>query len=152
MKIQHDLNLGDGDRLSVSNTDGNDIRLSFVVGKPGDGCPSGHHCSVDAGAAVRFARGIVHSVLKVRMNGLSFGEALEVLKAGGRVTRPSWNGKEMWLTLYRGSPEMERAFRATGWKPIRRSFIVMNHADQTLGPWNATQSDMLGEDWEVVRG
>ena len=32
----------------------------------------------------------------------------------------------------------------------KRPFLMMNDADQALGPWNAKQSDMLADDWEVV--
>ena len=72
------------------------------------------------------------------MKDMNFGEAIEVLKSGGRVTRPSWNGKGMYLELQ--IPD-ERS-------DMGRPYIYMAHADGVLGPWNATQSDMLGEDWE----
>ena len=39
-----------------------------------------------------------------------------------------------------------------GLSKMRRPYLYMSHADGVLGPWNATQSDMLAEDWEVVDG
>ena len=68
---------------------------------------------------------------------MDFGEALRVLKAGGRVHRPSWNGKGMYVELQ--IPDQH--------SKMRRPYLYMSHADGALGPWNATQSDMLTEDW-----
>ena len=71
---------------------------------------------------------------------MNFGEAIEHLKSGGHATRPSWNGKGMYIALQ--IPDTH--------SKMRRPYIYMSHADGILGPWNATQSDMLAEDWETV--
>lgn len=84
------------------------------------------------------------------MNALSFGHALEVLKAGGRVARAGWNGKNMYLqyipnsvwgtlTGY-GLPDMDSRF----------PWIGMKTANNQFGPWLASQTDVLADDWQVV--
>ena len=41
---------------------------------------------------------------------MNFGQAIEVLKTGNKVTRVGWNGKDMFLFLVNGSRfEVNRA-------------------------------------------
>ena len=87
---------------------------------------------------------------------LTFGQALEVLKDGGKVTRDGWNGKDMWLILIpatqmvtttEGSPYNEAGLTAVG----INAHIDMMTAQGTMQPgWLASQSDMLSEDWIVL--
>lgn len=86
---------------------------------------------------------------------LNFGQALEHLKAGGKVARVGWNGKGMWLALCRGYPEgvapSARAVEELGVEPegtIRiLPYIMMRTADGSFVPWLASQTDLLAEDW-----
>lgn len=73
--------------------------------------------------------------------GPTFGHALVALKAGEKVRRAGWNGKNMHLYL----EKFEHAL--TTYEPC----IVMFTAQGKLQPgWRASQADMLAEDWEVV--
>ncbi len=36
---------------------------------------------------------------------MNFGQAVESLKDGNRITRKGWNGKDMWLVLIRGGAQ-----------------------------------------------
>ena len=141
MKQEATLGLGDGDQLSAEATDA-DVRLSFTVGKPGAGCPNGHHWSIPVDRALRFARGIQKTARLVRAKGMSFGDALEVLKAGGIVTRPSWNGEDLWMGKY----QIDRGEQTTLTRPI----LAMGRVNEAYNPWRPTLKDMLAEDWEVV--
>lgn len=102
-----------------------------------------------------------------RRNGqLDFPMALVALKAGHRVRRAGWNGKGMWLALTPGSsiPTMQRDdtsrlrgaalvyYTAEMPDEIRiGAHIDMRAADGTLViGWQASQTDMLAEDWEVL--
>lgn len=86
---------------------------------------------------------------------LNFGQALEHLKAGGKVARVGWNGKGMWLALCRGYPDgvapSARAVAELGVDPegtIRLlPYIVMRTVDGAFVPWLASQPDLLAEDW-----
>jgi Protein of unknown function (DUF2829) len=71
---------------------------------------------------------------------ITFGEAIEQLKRGGRVARWGWNGKGMWLELQRPDAHSKMTL----------PYIFMKTSDGQLVPWLASQSDMLGEDWHGV--
>ena len=70
---------------------------------------------------------------------MNFGEALEVLKAGGRVTREGWNGKGMYVELQTPDDNSK----------MRRPYLFMRPVDGGLVPWVASQSDLLADDWLV---
>lgn len=79
---------------------------------------------------------------------MNFGQALEALKADGKVTRPGWNGKGMFLFLVgadRWTPDVD-GMRSLPTVP----FIAMKTADELVVPWLASQTDMLAEDWMEV--
>lgn len=81
---------------------------------------------------------------------MTFGDALERLKDGARVTRDGWNGKGMWIYYVPGgdyatqTPAARSAFGATA--PYR-PYIAMLTAQGDVVPWVASQSDLLAEDW-----
>lgn len=99
--------------------------------------------------------------------GMTFGMALELLKAGARVARAGWNGKGMWLSM--SGPLEGRVIGADQfWSENNRAWarqfggalvlpcITMKTVDASgreaiLMGWLASQTDMLSEDWvEVV--
>jgi hypothetical protein len=87
---------------------------------------------------------------------MNFGQALEALKMGVLVARSGWNGKNMFLYLVPGS-----AFRVSrppllGIYPEGQVIDYAPHIDMrtatgTCVPWLASQTDVLAEDWEIVR-
>jgi hypothetical protein len=88
----------------------------------------------------------------------TFGEALVELKKGNLVARSGWNGKGMWLALQKaypqGIPINRNTAEATGLPEGTvckfLPYIMMKTADGAFVPWLASQTDILGEDWEVV--
>lgn len=89
---------------------------------------------------------------------MNFGQALEALKLGKKVSRSGWNGKGMFL-FYNPSSEVKVSVS----RPLAASFpvgteckmlpyIMMKTADEGLNfvPWLASQTDVLGEDWGIV--
>lgn len=90
---------------------------------------------------------------------MDFGMALVALKRGECVARKGWNGKGMFLTLQPGSAvdgdnmrnEGAKNFY-TGAKCTIAPHIDMKAADNTyVVGWLASQTDMLAEDWEIVK-
>ncbi len=78
---------------------------------------------------------------------MNFGNALEILKRGGKVRRDGWNGVGLWLELQ--TPDVR--------SKMTLPYIYINYpndAKTTPGarvPWLASQTDVLAEDWvEVV--
>lgn len=71
---------------------------------------------------------------------MNFGQAIEQLKLGMKVSRSGWNGKGMWLGLQ--VPDVN--------SKMTLPYIYMFTATEDLVPWLASQTDMLAEDWELV--
>lgn len=86
--------------------------------------------------------------------GLTFGDALELLKSGKRVARIGWNGKDQYVFLIEGS-EYQKSLRwgfgeYVGEPTIQSSLAIKTTANQVQVGWLASQSDMLSEDWVLV--
>lgn len=95
---------------------------------------------------------------------MTFGDALEALKQGKRVTRAGWNGKGMYLWLKQGititadmchDPTLKELAVANGGEIEGLPTICMYTRDScgykaVLTGWLASQSDMLLDDWEVI--
>lgn len=87
--------------------------------------------------------------------GMSFGNALEMIKKGRMVARNGWNGTGMFVFLVKGShfrvnrPPLLGIF-PEGTGIDYRPHIDMKTANGDIVPWVASQSDMLCNDWVVV--
>lgn len=84
---------------------------------------------------------------------MDFGKAIEALKRGETVTRRGWNGKGQYIELAVNISYVNPAGNiinvehdAIGNKAI--AFVGTSGVQ--LG-WLASQSDMLAEDWEIVK-
>lgn len=82
----------------------------------------------------------------------SFGEAIEAVKAGNRIARKGWNGKNQYVELataisYKNS---------VGEVVNAEHDAIGNHALAFKGTsgvqlgWLASQADMLAEDWMIL--
>lgn len=86
---------------------------------------------------------------------MSFGMAIEALKAGKKVARAGWNGKGMFLFLVAGSTFQVNRAPLLGIYPEGTTIdycphIDMRTADGKIVPWLASQTDVLASDWEVL--
>ncbi|AKG36102.1 DUF2829 domain-containing protein [Paenibacillus durus] len=79
---------------------------------------------------------------------MSFGAAVEALKAGKRVARAGWNGRVMWLTLVPACRYNPSDVNSLGLEKL--PWIGMKTADNKFVPWLASQTDVLAEDWQVI--
>jgi len=90
---------------------------------------------------------------------MNFGEAIEAMKNGKRVTRKGWNGKNMYLWLLPAAtvkaewckePHLKTLAEENGGEVECLGSIRMKTADnKVLTGWLASQTDMLSEDWEL---
>lgn len=88
---------------------------------------------------------------------LSFGDAVELLKAGKCVARSGWNGKGMFLYYV---PENKYPAARNTLNTLDGLFednlvpygayIAMKTAQNNVVPWLASQSDVLADDWVIV--
>lgn len=98
---------------------------------------------------------------------MKFGDAIEALQKGFRVTREGWNGRGMFLVLAGGYKVKKEDLRPGG--PISAAFLesrgleemeILPHIDMWtvnahgrqayLPGWLASQTDMLSDDWMIV--
>jgi len=92
-----------------------------------------------------------------RENGkLTFGDAIEYLKKGKKVMRSGWNGKNMFLFLVPSSefkvnrPPLLGIYEE-GTEVKYHAHIDMKTANGDVVPWLASQTDMLAEDWSILK-
>jgi Protein of unknown function (DUF2829) len=71
---------------------------------------------------------------------MDIGEAIAVMRHGGRVTRRGWNGKGMWLELQMPDARSKMTL----------PYVYMSTVGGHLVPWLASQTDLLADDWECV--
>lgn len=93
---------------------------------------------------------------------MSFGLAIEALKAGKKVARAGWNGKGMWLSLscngarkvaaenFWSPPNAAYAQEQGGAATVLPSITMKTATGEILMGWLASQTDVLAEDWAVV--
>jgi hypothetical protein len=91
------------------------------------------------------------------VTGLTFGLAIEAMKARKRVARAGWNGKGMFLYYVPAAayPAQRNAYGTmVGVFPDDMvpycAYIAMKTAQDNVVPWLASQTDMLSEDWVIV--
>jgi hypothetical protein len=98
------------------------------------------------------------------MDGFTFGDAIEALKAGKKVSRRGWNGKGMFLWLKPATdiksewiqdPKLKEIVNDNGGVILGLGTVCMFTHDSTgrkaiLTGWLASQTDILSEDWEIV--
>lgn len=83
---------------------------------------------------------------------MTFGDALDILKRGGRVARKGWNGKNQHVEL----ASCISYKSATGETVNVDHYNIGNKALAFVGTsgvqmgWLASQADMLADDWFIV--
>ena len=73
---------------------------------------------------------------------MTFSEALERLKNGGRVSRKGWNGPNQFLKLQ--VPDVG--------SKMTLPYIYITTVQGELVPWLASQTDILECDWILLAG
>jgi hypothetical protein len=91
---------------------------------------------------------------------MNFGQAIEALKEGKKVSRTGWNGKNMYLWLKPATtiksdwckdPMLKEIVDSNGGETEALGTICMKTADnKILTGWLASQTDMLSEDWIIL--
>lgn len=83
---------------------------------------------------------------------MTFGNALENLKCGGRAARKGWNGKEQYIELATNISYMNAKMEYVNveHKDIGSAAIAFVGTRGVQLGWLASQSDLLAEDWFVV--
>lgn len=83
---------------------------------------------------------------------LNFGQAIEMMKRGARMSRQGWNGTQQYIELatcisYKNPDgEIVNAEHAA----IGNAAIAFVGTSGVQMGWLASQADMLAEDWEII--
>lgn len=83
---------------------------------------------------------------------MNFGDALQVLKVGGRAWRKGWNGKKQYIHIVKNLSYIEPNGQIVNPKHIAygNAAIAFVGTSGTQVGWLASQADMLAEDWVAV--
>ncbi|HSQ90148.1 DUF2829 domain-containing protein [Romboutsia sp.] len=81
---------------------------------------------------------------------MKYGQAIEELLLGKKLTRTGWNGAGLYIFYVEGFRTSDYSSITGNAESAVRPFIMMSSVDETLVPWLATQSDVLAGDWMVV--
>ncbi len=77
------------------------------------------------------------------MERMDIGKAVEEMRAGRKVARVGWNGKDMWLALQVPDEHSKMTL----------PYVYIQTAGKgCLVPWLCSQSDLLANDWFTVEG
>ena len=71
---------------------------------------------------------------------MTFGDAIENMIEGRRVTRPGWNGTGMYIEIQNPDENSK----------MTQPYIYMRTADGNFVPWTVSQTDVLAMDWEFA--
>lgn len=147
------------DPCAYMTVDGEDYRWSgrlhsWELYTPGT-CPHCPHC---AQPMMRSTWRHARTTALAKESPMDFGQALDALRDGKRLTRTGWNGHGMWLVLVPGSQFTVTADRPlgkadpalVGQSVSYRPHIDMRTADGQIVPWIASQSDLLASDWGIA--
>lgn len=99
----------------------------------------GQHCDQDGQDTTKGPR-CCGCGYRTEEDSMTFGNAIEELKAGKKVSREGWNGKGMWLALQVPDAGSKMSL----------PYIYMSTVTGALVPWLASQTDVLAEDWGIV--
>lgn len=87
--------------------------------------------------------------------GSGIGFAVDALKHGHKVTRRGWNGRDMYLELQPPddgcSDEVASVNQRASGPRMTLPYVFMKTAQDDLVPWLCSQTDLLANDWELVK-
>ncbi|HEF1853649.1 DUF2829 domain-containing protein [Bacillus thuringiensis] len=89
---------------------------------------------------------------------MDFGQAIEAVRAGEKISRKGWNGKNMFVVYQKGYPDgipcNKQTAEALGINEGDlfkvRPYLQLRCADGTHAMWSPSTSDALAEDWVVL--
>lgn len=86
---------------------------------------------------------------------MTFGLAIEALKAGKRVARAGWNGYGMFIYFvpaasYPAQTGIAKAYFGADAMVPYRAYLALKTAQGDVATWAPSCSDALAEDWKIV--
>ena len=86
------------------------------------------------------------------MEKLSFGEALILAKAGHKIQREGWNGKNMFVYYVPGGdyPSQTDIAKSIGETMHYEPYLALYNVRGTVNTWSPSINDALARDWKVI--
>jgi len=83
---------------------------------------------------------------------MDFGKAIQEMKAGKRLQRKGWNGKNQYIELAERIAYINAKGETinAGHEAIGNKVIAFVGTSGVQLGWLASQADMLAEDWQIV--
>ena len=94
-----------------------------------------------------------------RIDGLTFGLAIEAAKMGKKIFRSGWNGLGMFVVYQKGYPQGIPANKQTAeaWNMnegdsfICNPYLQIKCANRSHSMWVPSINDVLAEDWSILK-
>lgn len=88
--------------------------------------------------------------------GMTFGDAVEALKAGQKVARAGWNGKGMFVyyvpaASYPVQTGAAKSFFGEGSLVPYNAYMAIKNVNDAVSTWVPSVNDVLAEDWGIVQ-
>jgi hypothetical protein len=88
-------------------------------------------------------------------DGLNFGLALEALKAGHKVARAGWNGKNQFVYLvpansYPAQTEAAKKVWGEGGMVPYNAYFALKGVNNVVSTWVPSSTDCMADDWAIV--
>ena len=83
---------------------------------------------------------------------MNFGEALEALKSGKKISRTGWNGRGMFVYLvgankYPAQTGIAKEYFGENCMIPYNPYMAIKNVDNTVSTWVPSVNDCLSDDW-----
>ena len=83
---------------------------------------------------------------------MNFGEALEALKSGKKISRTGWNGRGMFVYLvgankYPAQTGIAKEYFGENSMIQYNPYMAIKNVDNTVSTWVPSVNDCLSDDW-----
>jgi hypothetical protein len=87
--------------------------------------------------------------------GMTFGQAIEAMKAGQKVARSGWNGKGMFVyyvpaNSYPVQTGAAKSHFGEGAMVPYNAYMAIKNVNETVSTWVPSVNDVLSDDWSIV--
>lgn len=87
---------------------------------------------------------------------MTFGDAIHAMKMGERVSRNSWNGKGQYVFLadsveFHTDADISEFYGSADGVTVLPMYVIRTAQGNLQPGWLASQSDMMANDWFIVK-
>jgi hypothetical protein len=88
-------------------------------------------------------------------DGITFGQAIDAMKAGQKVARAGWNGKGMFAyyvpaNSYPVQTGAAKSHFGEGAMVPYNAYMAIKNVNETVSTWVPSVNDVLSDDWRIV--